>query len=169
MDGFGDSNVHGGRKTVVGALRAIDMVVRVNRRFAATPLARQLIGTTGQHFVGVHVALRTTAGLPHGQWKLVIVFAAQHFICRLFDQACNVGRHIAVAIINPGRGLFDQHERMQHRQWHFLVADGEVDQRTLSLRAPIGVLRHIHFTQAVGFDTAHQAASSQNVITELRR
>ena len=125
---LGSGDMHGGGEAVVGALRAVDMVIGVDWRLAATAFARQFIGASCNHFVGVHVALCTAVCLPHHQRELVVVFTVEHFIGGLFDQAGDIGRQITVAVIDPRGSLFDQDQGMQNRQRHFFVADGKVDQ-----------------------------------------
>ncbi|MNL07216.1 hypothetical protein D3C87_1278860 [compost metagenome] len=105
-------DVHGGGEAVVGALGAIDVIVGVHRGLAATGVAGQLVGATGDHFVDVHVALGAAAGLPDHQRKLVVMVAGEHFVGRLLDQAGDIGGHVAVAIIDPRRGFLDQRQGM---------------------------------------------------------
>ncbi|MCY1435642.1 hypothetical protein D9M71_517460 [compost metagenome] len=83
------------------------------------------------------------------------MLAAQHFVGGLFDQPGDVGRQVAIAVVDPCRGLLDQCQGVQHREGHAFLADGEVDQRTLGLRTPVGVLRNFDRAQAVCLDTAH--------------
>jgi hypothetical protein len=104
------------------------VIVGVHRTLAATGLARQLVGTAGDHFVGVHVALGAAAGLPHHQGKLVVMLTVEHLVGGLFDQAGDIGRQVAVAVIYPGGGLLDQCQGVQYRQGHTLLADGEIHQ-----------------------------------------
>ena len=149
------SNVHGSREAIVGTLRAIDMIVGVYWRFAAAAFAGQFVGAPGDHFVDVHVALRAAAGLPDDQRELVVVLATQHFVGGLFDQPGDVGRQVAVAVVDACRGLLDQRQGVQHRDGHALLANGEVDQRALGLRTPVGAFRNFDRAQAVCLDTAH--------------
>jgi hypothetical protein len=58
-------DVHGGGEAVVGTLCAVDMIVGVHWYLATAAMAGQFIGAPGNHFIDVHVALRTAAGLPH--------------------------------------------------------------------------------------------------------
>ncbi|KWV85274.1 hypothetical protein PFLmoz3_05218 [Pseudomonas fluorescens] len=153
------SNAHGGGEAVVGTLGTVDVIVGVHRALAAAVVAGQFVGAASDHFVGVHVALGATAGLPDHQRELVVMLAVQDFVGSLLDQAGNIGRQVAVAVVDPRRGLLDQGQGMQYRQRHALLANREIDQRTLGLRAPIGVIRDLYFPQAVGFDTAHRSPS----------
>ncbi|MNJ20851.1 hypothetical protein D3C77_151930 [compost metagenome] len=154
---LGSRDVHGGGEAVVGALRAVDVIVGVHWRFAATALAGQFVGPTGDHFVDVHVALSATAGLPDDEWKLVVQLPVEHFVGGLFDQSGDIRRKVSVAVVDPGCGFFDQCQGMQNRQRHALLADGKVDQRALRLGTPVGLVRNFDLPQAVSFDTAHAA------------
>src|SRR5690606_30559254 len=112
----GGGDVHGGGETVVGALRAVDVVVGVHRALATALAGGDLVGPTGDHLVDVHVALGAAAGLPDHQGKLVIMLALQHLVGGLFDQTGQVGRQIADAAVDPGRGLLDQGQAVHHGQ-----------------------------------------------------
>ncbi|MNI58358.1 hypothetical protein D3C73_1134680 [compost metagenome] len=105
-------DVHGSGETVVGTLGAIDVIVGVHGGLAATGVASQLVGATGDHFVDVHVALGATAGLPDHQRKLVIMVAGEHLVGGLLDQTGDIGGQVAVAIIDPRRGFLDQRQGM---------------------------------------------------------
>ncbi|MNQ74270.1 hypothetical protein D3C85_890240 [compost metagenome] len=142
LHGAGRGDVHGRGEAVVGALRAVDVVIRVYRALAATWATGEFVGAAGDHFVDVHIALGTTAGLPDRQRELRVVLASQHLVGGLFDQAGDVQRQVADAGIDPRSGFLDQGQGMQHGQRHALLADGEIDQRTLGLRAPVGCCRY---------------------------
>ncbi|MNV44414.1 hypothetical protein D3C71_1361730 [compost metagenome] len=159
LHGLDSGDVHGGGEAVIGALGAIDVIVGVNRRLAAAWVAGQFVGATGDHFIDVHVALGTAAGLPDHQRELIVMLAFEHFVGGLLDQPGDVGRQIAVAVVDPGRGFLDQRQAMQHRQRHAFVANGKVDQRALRLSAPVGFIRDFNLAKAVGFDTAHRSHS----------
>ena len=104
--------MHGGWEAVIGALRAIDVVVGVYGGFAAPAFAGQFVGASGDHFIGVHVALCAAAGLPDRQRELIIVLSLKDFIGGLFDQAGDVSGQIAIAIIDPCCSLFDERKRV---------------------------------------------------------
>jgi hypothetical protein len=131
------------------------MVVGVYRVLAAPRAAGQLVGAPGDHLVDVHVALRAAAGLPDHQGKLGVVLAVADLVGGLLDQAGDIGRQLAAAAVDAGRGLLDQCQGMQHGQWHAFLADGEVDQRALGLGAPVGVAGDFDGADAVGFGAAH--------------
>ena len=155
LNGLGRGDMHGRRKAVVGALRAIDMVIGVHWAFAATAAARQFIGASGNHFIDVHVALGAAAGLPDHQGELFIMLAGEHLIGGLLNQPCQIGWQITDALVDSRCGFFDQHQGMHHRQGHAFLANREVEQRTLSLSPPVSVIRYFDWAQAVSFSAAH--------------
>ncbi|MCY1543923.1 hypothetical protein D9M68_797630 [compost metagenome] len=155
LHGTGGGDVHGGGEAVVGALRAVDVIVGVHWALAAARPSGQLVGAAGDHFVDVHVALRAAAGLPDHQGELRVVLAGQHLVGGLFDQAGDVLWQVANAVIDPRRGFLDQCQGMQHGQWHALFANGEIDQRALGLCSPISIFRDFDRAQAIGFGAAH--------------
>ncbi|MCY1407911.1 hypothetical protein D9M71_232230 [compost metagenome] len=157
LHGLGRGNVHGRGEAVVGALRAVDMVVGVHRHLAAAPLAGQFVGAPGNDFVDVHVALGATAGLPDDERELFVVLAIEHFVGGLFDQPRDIRRQVSVAVVDPCGGFFDQGQGMQYRQWHPFLADRKIDQRALRLGTPVGLVGNFHLAKAVSFDTAHPA------------
>ncbi|MNM87557.1 hypothetical protein D3C81_997430 [compost metagenome] len=128
LDRLDGSDVHGGREAVVGTLRAVDMIVGVHRILAAPAFTGQFVGAPGDHFIDVHVALGTTAGLPDDEWKLIIQLAIEHLVGGLFDQPGDVRRQVSVAVVDPCSGFFDHRQGVQDSQWHALLADGKVDQ-----------------------------------------
>ena len=58
-------DVQGGREGVIGALRAVDVVVRVQE-----PLSRDLVAPIRDHFVEVHVGLGAAARLPYREREM---------------------------------------------------------------------------------------------------
>ncbi|MNM89022.1 hypothetical protein D3C81_1012460 [compost metagenome] len=160
---LGGGDVHRRREAVVGALRAVDVIVGVHGRLAAAPLASQFVGPPGDHLVDVHVALGAAAGLPHHQRELIVVLAIEDFVGGLFDQPGDVGWQVTVAVVDPRGGFLDQCQGVQHRERHAFLANGEIDQRALGLRAPVGVFRNFDRAQAVCLDTAHAAFTPLSV------
>src|SRR5690606_5609244 len=103
----GRGDMHGRGEAVVGALRAVDVIVRVHRTFSAARAAGQFVGTTGNHLVDVHVALGAAASLPDHQRELFIVLTVEDLVGSLFDQAGHIRRQITNAVIHPCRGFLD--------------------------------------------------------------
>jgi hypothetical protein len=55
VHGLRRRNVHGRWEAVVRRLALVHMVVRMNRRLAAALAGENLIGSAGDHLIGVHV------------------------------------------------------------------------------------------------------------------
>ena len=72
--------MHGRREDIVRGLPAVDVVVGVHAALLAAFAAEQFRGAIGQDLVDVHVALRTRAGLPDRQRKLLAMTAEQDFL-----------------------------------------------------------------------------------------
>src|SRR5260370_27787425 len=68
----GGGDVHGGGKRVVGGLRHVDVVVRMDGLLAAQLSAGNFDGAIGDDFVDVPVGLRAAAGLPDAQGGMVV-------------------------------------------------------------------------------------------------
>jgi hypothetical protein len=92
------SDVHCGRKRVVRGLRHVDVIVGVNRRFAAKRRAGELAAAVGDHFVNIHVELRAAARHPYVQREHVVMLACQDFVADLNDQ-------IVAFLIEPLAGI----------------------------------------------------------------
>ena len=67
--------MHGGRKGVIGALRHIDVVVRVQELFF-----RDRVAAVSDDLVDIHVALRARARLPYDQRKFVGQLAVEDLV-----------------------------------------------------------------------------------------
>ena len=70
---------HGGGKGVVRGLAAIDVIIGMNRRFAAHLAAQNLDRPVRNHLIGVHVGLGAGAGLPDHQREMVGKLAVDDF------------------------------------------------------------------------------------------
>ena len=147
----GSGHVHGGREGVVGALRLVHMVIGVNRMLAAARPAQKLVGTTRDHFVGVHVGLGARAGLPNDQRKLVVMPTFGHFPCCRLDGLRQLALKVSEPCVHPRCRPLDVTERMDERGRHPLAADGKVLDGSLRLRAPVALAGNLDRTEAVGF------------------
>ncbi len=91
-------DMHGRREGVVRGLAAIDVVVGMNRRLAASNARQDLVGASGQHLVDVHVGLGAGTRLPHHQREFVLQPAAQDLVGSRHD-----GVRPAWARVRPAR------------------------------------------------------------------
>ncbi len=82
----------------------------MNGLLAAQLAARQLDGAVGDDFVGVHVGLRTAAGLPDAQREMLVQLAGQHFVRRPDNQVGLIRRQQAEVAVHQRRRLFQHPE-----------------------------------------------------------
>ena len=93
-------DVHGGREGVVRRLAAVDVIVRVHRRFAAALAAERLVGEARDDLVGVHVRLGAGAGLPDDERELVVVLALHHLGGRGGDRVGDPRLELAEVLVD---------------------------------------------------------------------
>ncbi len=142
-------NMHGRRKCVVGRLRHIHVIVGMNGILAAELAARHLDRAIGDHLVDVHIRLRAAAGLPHAQRKVIVEVPRDHFLRRLDDEIRPPFVKPAEIVVRQRRGLLDRSEGMHDLDRNAIVADREVLERALRLRAPVAVGGDLDLTQTV--------------------
>ena len=142
-------NVHRGREGVVRRLAHIDVVVRMHGRLAADLPPEQLDGPVRQHLVDVHVRLCAGTGLPDIERKMLVQLARDRLVGGAHDR---VGLPLREP---PGRGV-DQRRRLLDiaigvidALRHAIVADREMHEAALSLRAPVAIGRHLDFAHRV--------------------
>ena len=144
-------NVHGRRECVVGRLRHIDIIVRVQQLFA-----RDLIAAVGNDLVAVHVRLCAGAGLPDDEREIVQKLAGNDLVRRLLDGGKLFFGHFlrTQGAVGAGSGLFQNAEGMDDLGGHRLNADAdrEVVVAALGLCAPVFVRRDADITHGIVFD-----------------
>ncbi len=82
LDNLDSGDMHDRRERVVGGLAVVDVVIGVDRLFAAHHAAGDLNSAVGDDLIGVHVALRAGAGLEHDEGKFGIPFASDDLLGR---------------------------------------------------------------------------------------
>jgi len=73
--------MHHGGKRVVGRLRHVDVVVRVDGGFRSEFAAEKTDCAVGDDFVDVHVELGARASLPYHEREVLVQFALGDFLC----------------------------------------------------------------------------------------
>ena len=122
-------------------------------RFLRSHLAAcQLDGAVGDDFVDIHVGLRSAAGLPDAQGKLVVEFACNNFVGSSNDQLGFFSRKLAQILIDQRACLLEDAERADQLRRHGVASNIEMEKRPLSLRAPIDIGRDFDLSHAVGFN-----------------
>ena len=144
-------DVHRGRECVVRRLAHVDVIVRMHRRFLAALAAEHLVGAVRDHLVQVHVGLRAGAGLPHDQRKVAVELAVDHLLRGRRDRARALRVENAERPVHLRRRALDQRHRADQRLRHALLADAEILQRALRLRAPVAVGGDLDRAEGVGF------------------
>mmetsp|Transcript_29221 Transcript_29221/g.74970 ORF Transcript_29221/g.74970 Transcript_29221/m.74970 type:complete len:415 (-) Transcript_29221:64-1308(-) len=149
VDLGGGGDVHDRREGVVGALALVDVVVGVYH-LGPQLAAQDLDRAVGDHLVGVHVALRAAARLPHHQREVVRQRAVRHLRRGLHNGAADLGVH-ALAHVNLGHCALEHAEGAHDGLRHHLPlpADLEVHCRPLSLSAPVPVGGHLERAESV--------------------
>ncbi len=141
-------NVHGRRKSVVGGLTHIDVIIGM-----AELLPGNLIGPVRDDLVGIHIGLGPRPGLPHDQGEMVIQKPPDHLVRRRADGIELLHRHFfrLQGMIGPGRGFFQVSKGPDDLPGHGLDPDPdrEVPPAPLRLRRPVPVRRHPDFSHRI--------------------
>ncbi len=136
LDLFHCRNMHGCGEGIVGTLRHVDVIIGMDGLLGANNTVRHLDGAIADYLVHVHVALRTAAGLPYVKRKVLVQRAGDHLIGTLDDEVGLVLRQPPGTRVHDGCSFFHVAIGVVHLQRHVVVADGEVDERSLRLRSP---------------------------------
>ena len=144
-------DVHRRGKRVVRRLRHVDVIVGMNRRLASERRAGELAAAVGDHFVHVHVELRAAAGHPHMQRKHVVMLAGEDFVADLNDQLVALIVEPLAGMVGVGGGFLQDGVGGDHLARNQILADAEMFERALGLRAPQLVGGNIDLAEAVGF------------------
>jgi hypothetical protein len=126
---------HGGRDHIVGALRHVHVIVRVDRRVAPARLPQQLVGPVGQHLVYVHVVAGTRAGLIHVHDELIAMLPPEDLVGRRDDGVGQPRLEPAGLLVGQGRGALDPHDRVHEGRQRPEARDRKVLRRAQRLDA----------------------------------
>ena len=144
--------MHHRRKAVVRRLRAIDVIVRVDRLARSEGMPQQLVGPVGDHLVGIHVRLRAGARLPDRQGEVSVEPALPDLPGRCLDGIRQRGGQGAQAPVRPGRRELLKAEGADQGRGEALLADLEERQRPLGLCAPVAVGRNLDLAEGIPLD-----------------
>jgi len=144
-------DVHCGGKRVVGRLGHVDMVVGVNRCLAPQLRAGDLAAAVGDHLIHIHVELRATARHPYVQREHVMMLAGEDLVADLNDQLMMLVVEPSACMICIRGGFLKDGVSRNHFAWDQVLANTEVLQGALGLRAPEFVSRNIYFAEAICF------------------
>jgi hypothetical protein len=169
VDGLDGGDVHGGDEGVVGRLAHVHVVVRVDGVLAAQPPADELDGPVRDHLVDVHVGLGARAGLPDVQREFAVQLAADDFAGDPADQVGLPSGQPPGAGVDDRGSLLDVAVGVVDGLGHAVVADIEVDQRPLCLRAPVVVGRDLHLAERVALGPGARGLQPDRHVVDLRR
>jgi hypothetical protein len=135
-------DVHRGWERVVGGLRHVHVVVRVDGVLRSERAAQQLDGAVRDDLVHVHVRLGPRARLPHVQREVVVEAPLDHLVGGPHDrlgqarvQASRVAVHDRCGLLEDRLGPHD----LDRHAVGLGPADREVVQGSLGLGAPVPV------------------------------
>ncbi len=127
------------------------MIVGVNWCLASQWRAGDLAAAVGDHLVHVHVELRPAARHPHMQRKHFMMLTREDFVADLNDQLVALLVEPFAGIVCIGGCFLQDGVGGNHFAGNQILADAEVLERTLSLRAPEFISSNIYFPEAIGF------------------
>src|SRR5436853_7888421 len=125
----------------------------MDRLFRSHLAAGDLYRAVRDNLVRIHVGLRAGTGLPNAQRKMRVELTVDHLVRCLDDQFHLVLRQLSKLEIDYRRGLFQNAECANDLSRHYIETYIEMNERTLSLRSPIYVRRHLDLAHRVGLDT----------------
>src|SRR4051812_34562190 len=111
--------------------------------------AADLVGEVRDDLVGIHVRLRTAAGLPDDEGEVVVEVARLDLAGGLDDEGRELRVELAEVAIDVRRRPLHDAERADDRAPEALAADLEVLEAALRLRSPVPPLRHLDVAHAV--------------------
>ena len=108
--------------------------------------SEDLRGAVGDDLVRVHIRGCAGACLEDIEDELDIVLAVHDLLRGRFDRRRRLRRDAADLLIDLRGGALDQREGADEAAGESQVADGEIADGALRLRAPQGIVRHLHLT-----------------------
>lgn len=145
----------GGRVGVVGRLRHVHIVVRVQVLVLTLGVAHGFQRDVRDHFVRVHVGGGAGAALDHVHHELLVEIAADQAGAGLADGGVLVFREMAELTVGVGGGLLDHGQGNDQlrvvRQRH--PGEAEVVHGAQGLDAVVGVSGHFEGAEQVFLDT----------------
>src|SRR5262245_4058446 len=128
------------------------MIVRMHRRLCAKRSTELEVGSVGDHFIDVHVGLRSRPRLPHQQWEMTVQFAVGDVLGNGRNHGCALAIERSKFLVDLGGRTFDHAKRAHDLDRHALRSNAEIVQRALSLSAPESVSRNLQWPESVALD-----------------
>src|SRR5579862_2988106 len=123
----------------------------MDRRLTSKRGACELTTTIRDHFIHVHVELRSTTRHPDVQRKIMFVKATEDLVTGLYDEPVLLVRQATGRMVHICRCLFERGVGRNHLTGNEIMPDTEVLQGTLCLCSPEYVRRNVNLAEAVGF------------------
>src|SRR5215469_4653118 len=127
------------------------MVVGMNRCLAPERRASNLAAAVGDHLVYVHVELRAAAGHPHMQGEHVMMLASEDFVTGLSDEFILLIAQPLTGMVGRRGGFLQNGVSSDHFTRNQVLADTEMLERALCLRAPELIRRHFNHAETISF------------------
>ena len=141
--------VHGGGEAVVRRLAQVDIDVAMYRRLRPKRAAQQLDRPVREDLVEVHVRLGARARLPNVKREVFVELAGDHLVGGPDDRIGAALLQSPGACVHQGSCLLHIAIGVVRRLRHEIVATRKVLKRSLGLRAPIAIGRHLDSADAV--------------------
>ncbi len=149
------AQANGGGVGVVGGLRHVHVVVRMQVLVFALGVAHRLEPEVGDHFIGIHVGRSAGAALDHVHHELLVVLTANQPGAALTDRHVLGLGQVAQLTVGICRCLLDHRQGDDQfrvmRQRH--AGEAEVVQCAQGLDAVVGVGRNGKGAKQVFFDS----------------
>ena len=147
FEGYDCRDMHRCRECVVGALRHIDRIVRMQEL-----RARDLVSAVGDYFVDVHIGLGAAPCLPDDKRKITVELPLKDLVADFPDQPAPVVVKFPEPVVGYSSCLFQYSERADDLPRHLLRPDPEILVTSLRLRAPMAVSGDPHLSHRIMFN-----------------
>jgi len=156
---------------VVGRLRHVHVVVRVQVAILALGMTHGFERQVGDHLVGVHVGRGAGAALDHVHHELVVVIAADQLRAGLADRQVLGVAQVPQLAVGVGGGLLDHGQRDHQfrvvRERH--AAEAEVVDCAQRLNPVVGVGGYFEGAKQVFFDAEGCSGGHDVPLSEEKR
>ena len=152
LQGNNGGDVHGGRERIVGGLRHVHVVVRVQQFLSGNGVA-----AVCHDLIDVHVRLRAAAGLEYDEREIAVQFSGEDLVARARDGGALLFGHALrhKRLVGLRRRLFQHGKGAEDLLRHRFMArsGGEVPAAAFGLRAPVFVGGNGDLAHGIVFDT----------------
>jgi hypothetical protein len=151
-----EGETRGSREHVVGRLRHVHVIVRVDSRVRAARAPQHLRGTVRKHLVRVHVVRRSGAGLIHVYDELIAQPAGEDLVGRVHNRLSNFMLKAAGGRVGRSRCLLDEYGCCDELFRRAQTADGKIFDGALSLDPVVRIRGHGVFAERIALYSNHE-------------